>query len=1001
MIGPLPEKQMPAKETISPAEESAQRARRGYDYQDCIAVSFCLQMLHGNGLRQVACETQDDVVLTWANASGPTIEEFVQVKSDRLMQQWSISKLCEQDRAPAAQDEKTVSKKRKGTSIFEKNALRDQGRRTARFRIVTRADVSELRLLTEPPGQRKADNITALVQKLTEQLEGNTSLSHADIEYWVAQACWDVRGDADSVDNENYRLLSEVVENHEQRLLAAAELRRILQLLGDEARAMAMGEGRCGACPSSVTVEELRAWLSAKVQAIPHFLGKSELDALLQEERLSIGRCAGLWSVLGASEAGAQALARQPSIGSRAEFYAELKPGFHWVTAGYGAGKSLSVERLFQMQVAAYAAKRDKRVPIFLRARDLKATSVESAVLASLRKLHRDAGTPTLFVVIDGVDEAGASDAQRLLVEASEVSFGWPDSLVIATSTDLPVGFDDYRQEFPALSDDQAASIVSQFAQFEVAPWQVRDHLQDDCGLALFCVLLGMALRETANAAPSRGELLHRVILAAQKRSLADKSTWAARFDALCRVAVLSTDAGGGPVRLSELGMTSIEASQLSSTRLIAEEGEQLVFTVATMRLWFAAQSLRKGFVSAEELVADLSRVRRWTDPLAIFIATTDFDSASRYFEPLAATHPAVAAQVITAATRQFGEGRARSKQELERFAERIRRCLEAWLRGIAPLRKVCDLTDHQGVLLKVRAGWDPPGTVILFFDDQSLPPASALSDDWRQNRAVSYHLYHEPDDASHIWRATHQLVCSDVLKVVQNRRWELVVEMLFHEEVWNQVIRLGRTYDWFASSVSWNVIDRSEAVLRQNGVWDWLSAKREISPLAFPAPHPPADIKDGTIQWIPAFYSPAAALARARSTYGMAFAAYQRIVSKFFPNFRNDLRHSAWWPCKLVGTVSAVAQESRHPHWSIDYFCEPVESEKDAVAEIGLGDAPKWNRDQAHARIAAVAELRPSAPICYWKHGQLLNLSDSHPATALVRQWLVRDLERAGWKSC
>ena len=60
--------------------------------------------------------------------------------------------------------------------------------------------------------------------------------------------------------------------------------------------------------------------------------------------------------------------------------------------------------------------------------------------------------------------------------------------------------------------------------------------------------------------------------------------------------------------------MTSIEASQLSSTKLIAEEGEQLVFTVATMRLWFAAQSLRKGFVSAEELVADLSRVRRWID---------------------------------------------------------------------------------------------------------------------------------------------------------------------------------------------------------------------------------------------------------------------------------------------------------------------------------------------------------------------------------------------------
>ncbi|MBK8478884.1 MAG: DUF4297 domain-containing protein [Opitutaceae bacterium] len=992
---------MPAQETISPAEEAAQRSRRGYEYQDWIAVSFCLQMLQDKGPRKVACETQDDVVLTWASSAGSTVEEFVQVKSDRLKQQWSVSQICDQVSSPSAKDEKTTPKKRKDTSTFEKNALRDQGRRTARFRMVTRADVSELRLLTALPEQRKAADKTALAQKITEQLKGNTSLLPADIDYWVAEAYWEVRGDADSVENENYRLLSEVLENQEQRLLAAAELDRILRLLGDETRAMAMGRGQCGACPNSVTAEELRDWLSAKVRAIPHFLGKSELDALLQEERLSIGRCAGLWSVLGASEAEAQALARQQSIGSRADFYAELKPGFHWVTAGYGAGKSLSVERLFQAQVADYAAKRDRRIPIFLRARNLKTASVENAVLASLGKFHRDAGIPALFVVIDGIDEAGAIDAQRLLVEASEVSFGWPDSIVVATSTDLPISLDGSRREFPALRDDQAASIVSHFAQFEVAPWQVRDHLQDDCGLALFCALLGMALRETANMVPCRGELLNRVILAARKRSLSDANAWAAQFDTLCRVALHSTDTGGGPVQPSELGMTSIETSQLCSTKLIAEEGERLVFTVATMRLWFAAQALRKGLVSAEDLVSDLSRIRRWVDPLAIFIATTDFESASRYIEPLASTYPAVAAQVITAATRQFGKGRARSPQELEHFAKSIRRCLEAWLCGIAPLRKACHLTDHQGVLFKVRAGWDPPGTVILFFDDKDLPAASALSSDWRKSKALSYHLYHEPDEASHIWRATHHMVSDDLLKVARGQRWELADDILFHEEAWNQVVRLGRVYDWFATSVPWDVIDRSEAVLRQNRVWDWLCEKRKGNPLDFPAPHAPADIKDGSIQWIPACYSAAAALARARSTYGVAFAAYQRIVTKFFPNFAHDLRHSAWWPCKLVGAVSAVAPESRHPHWSIDYICEPVESEKDAVVEIELRDAPKWDRDQVQVRRAAVAKLRPNAPVCYWKHAELLNLSDSHPATALVRQWLVHDLEAAGWRDC
>lgn len=593
---------------ITPAEEAARRSRRGYEYQDLVAVSFCLQMLRDGALRRVACETQDDAVLTWDAGSNSTHEEFVQIKSDRLKQQWSVAAFCEQEPVPSADSGKKTKSDpnyRRDTSIFEKNALRDRGTFSARFRIITRADVSGLRVLTESPNTRSATGTAELAGALEKQLDGNTTLATANIEYWVANALWEVRGSESAVFNENIRRLSEAVQAQEQRLLPVADLERILNHLADETRAMAVGKGRSAASPNAITADEMRAWLSAEVAAVPHFLGAAETEALLREERASQARCEGLWLALGVSEADASALARQPEIGARADFFTSLAPGFHWVTATYGAGKSLSVERMFQTHLADYAARRDARVPILLRANNING-ALRDAVLSHLRELHRDGESPPLLVILDAVDEAGVGPGHRLLQQARELSATWPDSTVIATSTDLPFSFEQFRKRLPNLSDKQAAGIVSHFAQYEVPEWLVRERLGNDFGLALMCVLLGMALYETVDATPSRGELLDRVVDAARKRNGDDAAGWAQQADLLCRIAMTSTDTGGDPVRPSELNLTRVELTPLAATRLVAEEGENLVFTVATMRLWFAAQALRKGWVDEAELAGDL-----------------------------------------------------------------------------------------------------------------------------------------------------------------------------------------------------------------------------------------------------------------------------------------------------------------------------------------------------------------------------------------------------------
>lgn len=728
-------------ESISSAEEAARRARRGYDYQDLIAAAFCIDMLHDATVIRVECETRDDVVVSRATDFGESADEFIQVKSERLTQQWTVALFCEQESVESSKkSKKGIPKHRAGTSIFEKNALRDKSRRNSKFRIATRADVKDFRVLTGDPASRDAKEIDELAKSLREKLGANTTLSPEDIDYWVRNSTWDVRGTEESIFNAKFRELQQYIENSERRLLPFFELERLFHQLVQEARAMASRGGKIGGNRNAVTRRELGDWLSTRVRAIPRFLGATEEEKLRHEERASFTRCEGLWIALGVSQAEAESLARQPDIGARTDFFAQLSTGFHWIVASYGAGKSLASEREFQRQIADYSAQRDSRVPIFIRAASVSG-GLQDVVHARLNHLNPDKSGSPLFVIVDAVDEAGADHAQRLLQECYEISRTWSDSTIIATSTPLPFGFDAFKKEFPKLPPEKAAEIVAQFAGHAVAHWSANDRLGSDAGLALPCVLLGLALRETANSNPSKAELLDRVVKAALRRSGNDTSRWGEETDLLCKIAAFSTDSGGGPIVADTIGLLNTQLLPLYKTRLIAEVDGKLIFTVTTMRLWFAAGALRKGLVNPDCLAQDPARARHWNAALAIFVATSEFDDAASFLEPLAAANPSAAAKVIADSTTRWGSGVERPPNELEIFSGRIRRCLTSWLAGIEPLGPICSFTDQNGRLLKVCVGhgdsllgdkdlsWSSEGayTQIAFSRDPALPDASVL----------------------------------------------------------------------------------------------------------------------------------------------------------------------------------------------------------------------------------------------------------------------------------
>ena len=131
----------PSIDAVAPSEEGGPIARKGFNYQDEIAVGFVLEMLANPQLVKIHFETHDDLVLVWDIGAPSLIAEFVQVKGAEADKLWSVADLC------------LRKKQAVGSSIFEKSLDRDQHAEIARFRIVTlRPVVSLLTPLTYKRG---------------------------------------------------------------------------------------------------------------------------------------------------------------------------------------------------------------------------------------------------------------------------------------------------------------------------------------------------------------------------------------------------------------------------------------------------------------------------------------------------------------------------------------------------------------------------------------------------------------------------------------------------------------------------------------------------------------------------------------------------------------------------------------------------------------------------------------------------------------------------------
>ncbi len=252
---------------LPPIETGGIVARKGFSFQDHVAVCFLLDMYENEDLEQVWCETQDDVTLVKKNSSGGCVE-FIQAKSNELNHLWSVAELCKQ-----------IKKGSEGTknprpSILERSFQYDRCKEPCCFRVITTVgpnkDLSILKLSrNSPERERNSEKFDTLKQKIREKLPEAKSPKGNTTDYWVENTKWDARHDLRAVRNDNLLYIRKISENIGE-YLASDQIEELYAKLLAKAEAAARAEWDEGADKKKICRTEFISWLNKLIQKAAH-----------------------------------------------------------------------------------------------------------------------------------------------------------------------------------------------------------------------------------------------------------------------------------------------------------------------------------------------------------------------------------------------------------------------------------------------------------------------------------------------------------------------------------------------------------------------------------------------------------------------------------------------------------------------------------------------------------------------------------------------------------
>src|SRR5208337_3120591 len=202
---------------------------------------------------------------------------------------------------------------------------------------------------------------------------------------------------------------------------------------------------------------EFCRWMADRASRFPAVIEDRQAQELRHLERESIARCEDRWRALGVPEDLALHLANDPNVGAPSqELLGSLERPFGCLVGGFGSGKSLTAERIYQRQLLAFREEATARIPVFLEGLRVGVRNLRDEAEARARRIG-DITTRGVLLLVDGIDQAGSECAIDLLRQASVLSRTWQNSSVIVTSTVMPdCGYNDAKITLSPLLDAEA-----------------------------------------------------------------------------------------------------------------------------------------------------------------------------------------------------------------------------------------------------------------------------------------------------------------------------------------------------------------------------------------------------------------------------------------------------------------------------------------------------------------------------------------------------------------
>lgn len=752
---------------------------------------------------------------------------------------------------------------------------------------------------------------------------------------------------------------------------------------------------------------------------------KIMLDYLSRAEEASLDRLVSRWLATGIGDGIALELAGDRDVGAYPTLLEAVRtPGFHLVSGDFGSGKSVTAERVHQLDI------RDCRdgdldfIPVRTEARAIK-ESVEEFCQEIRSSLSIDPATP-VRLVIDGLDEAGPVRAHEILASARAYCLIRTTCRILATSRHgVAAPQADYLQPQPILSLDEADALITRVAGVRHFSYGRSEAVLDAVRRPLFALIAASLTRSGRDLPRSAGGFLDELVnqaLAIHGYSIHDLR------QPLKTLARLMVEQRTSVIAVGELD-DSVPLADIIQTRLVIKEGRSIKFALPIIEQYFAGLVLLDADLVGQ-LLGDLSALERWRPGLVLAVTVGSWAKITDILHLLSRNHPGLAAWIVEEAVpNRPGESDVPLPSSIE-VARRISHGLQGWHGGFESVFRLLGLCDDNDQLVIVGARSLPNRMTValrhrLPADDHAyevLPEDFGFwsaNSDWfmaGSDGAVATTYSAWPWHTSLRWVKSclehivkHPTAIANVAaSSAKEFNWLLARTLVDEAGRANHApIEIRRLLDtieyWLHEMDRHNYrsigLGRRPTLNLNRAILLEFAQRLHVQEQLSDSVHRPYVVPDnltGRGRWVWNLYSPANMHILCKQVFAAALSIYDNICRKLLPKVAPTLGLGSILPVAVNGVLELSNQPDYEGAPTVGYSMVPLPPGSELAVNIEIGSLPSWNDNSYfHNWKRAVSMFRPES--AGWSRSTYSEWAFSaykeQPATRLALRWLGHDL--------